>query len=237
MSINTVCPSVFTTGFLIGDAGVTNTAVSDSLPVPTQVAGVNISAALEVKSVKGGLVIPRMTTAQRVAIVTPDNGMQVYDTTLTQNMYYVAGAWSNNPSGMLGVVYATGAITAAEFKGMFAAPKEIIAAQGANKVIKVHGFVLNLDYGAAQFTTGGVTSLQYGPVIEGGGPIITTAIAAASFNNAVADSVYSTANAAIVTTSLLSENLGVYLSNQTAAFAVGDSTFTYYIWYSVVTTA
>lgn len=51
----------------------------------------NISSIVEIASTTGGLLIPRMTTAQRTAIVTPANGLLVYDITLNCLYFYNAG--------------------------------------------------------------------------------------------------------------------------------------------------
>ena len=42
----------------------------------------NVSAALDIESTNKGILIPRMTTVQKIAIATPVEGLLVYDTTL-----------------------------------------------------------------------------------------------------------------------------------------------------------
>ncbi|MEY4521926.1 MAG: hypothetical protein RIT10_1111 [Bacteroidota bacterium] len=55
----------------------------------------NASAALDVTSTTKGLLTPRMTSAQRVAIASPANGLIVYQTDNTPNFYgYINGAWT-----------------------------------------------------------------------------------------------------------------------------------------------
>lgn len=63
--------------------------------------GVNIdnsnpdaSAMLDVKSTTKGLLIPRMTAAQRTAITTPANGLLVYQTNGSIGFWYYAGVWT-----------------------------------------------------------------------------------------------------------------------------------------------
>lgn len=62
------------------------------------------SAVLDLTSTTQGLLAPRLTTAQRTAIVTPADGLMVYDTSLKLFFYYVAstGTWSPVGSGMSG---------------------------------------------------------------------------------------------------------------------------------------
>ncbi len=49
-------------------------------------------AALEVKSSTQGILIPRLSTAQRLAIVNPTNGLMVYDSNYNCFYYYVSSA-------------------------------------------------------------------------------------------------------------------------------------------------
>jgi hypothetical protein len=48
---------------------------------------------LDLKSTTRGLLLPRMTTAQRVAIATPTEGLTVYDTDLHKLYYYDNSSW------------------------------------------------------------------------------------------------------------------------------------------------
>lgn len=53
------------------------------------------SAILEARSTTKGVLFPRMTTVQKLAIVSPAAGLQVYDTTLNQMSYYNGTTWVN----------------------------------------------------------------------------------------------------------------------------------------------
>ena len=54
------------------------------------------SSLLEIKSTTKGLLIPRMTQAQRNAIVSPVKGLMIYQTNGTQGFYYYNGnAWTS----------------------------------------------------------------------------------------------------------------------------------------------
>jgi hypothetical protein len=61
------------------------------------------SAILDIKSTTKGLLIPRMTTAQRIAIITPAKGLIVFDNDTNSGWFYNGSAWSNlSASGSLG---------------------------------------------------------------------------------------------------------------------------------------
>ena len=51
------------------------------------------SAQLEISSTTKGLLIPRLTSAQRTAIVSPVNGLQVYDTNTNSFWFYKSNVW------------------------------------------------------------------------------------------------------------------------------------------------
>jgi phosphotransferase system HPr-like phosphotransfer protein len=51
------------------------------------------SASLDITSTNSGLLIPRMTTAQRDGIASPANGLQVYNTTTSQLNFYNGSSW------------------------------------------------------------------------------------------------------------------------------------------------
>jgi cytoskeletal protein CcmA (bactofilin family) len=59
----------------------------------------NTSAQLDIASTSKGLLIPRMTTAQRTAIASPANGLMVYDTNLNAFYFYNGSAWAAVNSG------------------------------------------------------------------------------------------------------------------------------------------
>ncbi|MFZ1683220.1 MAG: hypothetical protein WAU88_03725 [Candidatus Zixiibacteriota bacterium] len=53
----------------------------------------NASAKLDISSTTQGLLIPRMTSTQRTNILTPADGLMVYDNTSDRLYQYQAGAW------------------------------------------------------------------------------------------------------------------------------------------------
>lgn len=76
---------------------INNVAVATTKPgVPMGIGTLtpNTSAALDITSTVGALLVPRMTTTQKNAL-TPTNGMILYDTVLNKFQGYENGAWAN----------------------------------------------------------------------------------------------------------------------------------------------
>lgn len=59
----------------------------------------NASAALDVQSTTQGILVPRMTAAQRTAIASPATGLLVYQTDGTAGFYFYNGAWTSLSGG------------------------------------------------------------------------------------------------------------------------------------------
>lgn len=72
---------------------------SQSLAINTDGSTANASAMLDIKSTTKGLLIPRMTTAQRTGITSPATGLQVYDTDLNLLYFYNGAVWGALSSG------------------------------------------------------------------------------------------------------------------------------------------
>jgi len=60
----------------------------------------NASAKLDVSSTTQGMLVPRMTTAQRNAIATPATGLMVFDITLNGFVFYTGSAWAAVGAGV-----------------------------------------------------------------------------------------------------------------------------------------
>lgn len=135
----------------------------------------------------------------------------------------------------LTVQYAAVAVSAAEFNGMYAAPKLLVAAGGANTLLVLDRVVLAMTYDSAAYAAGGVAHVQYGSTANGAGVIASTTLAAAAFQD-TASTVYSF-NAGVVEYPFATcANQGLYLSNITGAFTTGDSDFVAHVWYKVIPT-
>lgn len=131
--------------------------------------------------------------------------------------------------------YAAVAVSAAEFNGMYAAPKLLVAAGGANTLHILDRAVLAMTYGTAAYAAGGVAHIQYDSTANGAGVIASTTLAAASFQD-TASTVYSF-NAGVVEYPFTTcANKGLYLSNITGAFTTGDSAMVAHLWYKTIPT-
>lgn len=127
-------------------------------------------------------------------------------------------------------------ITAAEFNGMYAAPKLLLAAQGANTLVVVEQMALAMTFVSAQFAAGGVVAAQYDSTVHGAGVLATATEAAADFTGAAASTTFRQTQSLAVAPFTTTVNKGIYLSNATAAFTTGDSTFVAHLWYRVIPT-
>ena len=127
-------------------------------------------------------------------------------------------------------------LTAAQFKALYDTPIQLVAAGGANTLIVVERAVLAMTFVSAQYTAGGAVALQYDSTVHGAGVLASATIAAATIN---ADA----ASASNMMQGVLADgpfsttvNKGLYISNDTADFATGDSTFVVHAWYRIIPT-
>lgn len=116
-------------------------------------------------------------------------------------------------------------LTAAQLIAGYAAPIVALAAPGANRMYTDVSAQFNFTYGSAQFTTGGNLGLQYGSTANLAGTKATSTLTNTQVNGVAANSV-----AAIIPVTVAPAaaanivNAALYLSNDTAAFAVGTGT-------------
>jgi hypothetical protein len=132
--------------------------------------------------------------------------------------------------------YATVAITAAEFNGMYAAPKLLVAAGGANTLLVLDKVDLLMTYDSAAYAAGGVAAVQYDSTANGAGVIASSTLSAATFQ-AAASTGFVFNGGVVPQTFSTCVNKGLYLSNITGAFTTGDSDFVAHIWYKVIASA
>lgn len=131
--------------------------------------------------------------------------------------------------------YTSVAISAANFNGMYATPKLLLAAGGANTLQVLAQMQLVMTYGSANYANGGVAAIQYDSTAHGAGIIASTTLSAATFQ-AAASTVF-TFNAGVVPLPFATTvNKGLYLSNITGAFDTGDSAMVAHLWYRTIPT-
>lgn len=129
------------------------------------------------------------------------------------------------------------AMTAAQWNGMYAAPFQIVAAPGANKMIIVDRVAYEMTFVAAQYAAGGAVALQYGNTVHGAGSLATATEAATDFTAAAASTMFKAGGSLSTGVALTAGvNAALYLSNQTAAFTTGDGTWFIHVWYNIVAT-
>lgn len=131
--------------------------------------------------------------------------------------------------------YTTVTITAAQFNGMYAAPKLLLAAGGANTLQVIDQLQLVMTYGSANYAAGGVAAVQYDSTANGAGVIASSTLAAATFQ-AAASTTFTFNPGVVALPFTTTVNKGLYLSNITGAFTTGDSTFVAHIWYRTIPT-
>lgn len=94
-----------------GEVNAQNVAINATGAAPAA------SAMLDVSSTTMGMLIPRMTTAQRTAIAAPATGLTVYDTTTGTYWYFNGTQWVQMLNGLIGWTISGNSVAAANFIG------------------------------------------------------------------------------------------------------------------------
>ncbi len=86
---------------------ITAQITAQNIAINTTGASANASAMLDIASTSSGLLIPRMTSTERTAIVSPATGLLVFDATMNSFYFYNGTAWqmltgSSNGWGLTG---------------------------------------------------------------------------------------------------------------------------------------
>lgn len=120
-------------------------------------------------------------------------------------------------------------LTAAQLIAMYTTPVALIPAGVAGTNILVHKCMFTITTTSTAFTGGGVVAPQIGSTAHGAGTLTTATIAAAVVT-AGAGTTYTTV---IPVSYTGTPATGLYISNQTAAFAAGTGTAVVDLWYSI----
>jgi hypothetical protein len=78
---------------------IPSVVVAQSAAITTDGSNAHASAMLDVKSTNKGMLVPRMTTAQRTSIVSPAKGLLVFDNDTGDFWFYNGTAWVSLTSG------------------------------------------------------------------------------------------------------------------------------------------
>lgn len=93
------------------------------------------SSQLEISSTTTGILIPRMTQAQRTAIATPATGLLIYQTDATTGFWYYNGTiWTNFASSGWSLIGDSGTTPATNFLGTTDANDFILATNNAERM-------------------------------------------------------------------------------------------------------
>jgi len=142
-------------------------------------------------------------------------------------------------SGFGSMIKAQGSFLSAAFINSGAVPIQLLPAPGANRLIVVSDFTLEIIFGAAQYANGNPVGLEYGNTANLGGTAASPTIAAASINGVAANSSYVRVPGALAISVVAAVvNQGIFLSyNQGgAAFITGDGDFAWSMNYSIMVT-
>jgi hypothetical protein len=125
---------------------------------------------------------------------------------------------------------ATVALTQAEIIGMYAAPKQLVAAPAAGEVISVEAIEILHTYSTTQYAGGGACKVQYDSTVNGAGTAISADIdavvkAASTTNtmNRLGSTILPVAAAGVDMAAAGIVAKGVFLSNASGAYSAGNA--------------
>ncbi len=222
---------------MTGDIGITNTGVTAIQAGAVTNAKVSASAAIDYS---------KLATLATGHIVAGNAGVAT-DTTVSGDITIGAtGVTAIGANKVLSSMvspllekYVAVAVTAAEFKALYSAPKLILAAGGANTLIVLKRAIIAMTFVSAAYAAGGVVGFQYDSTVHGAGVAASNTEAAADFFAAASASFQFegvSGDTVAISPFTTSVNKGIYLSNLTADFTTGDSTVVVHLWYSVIPT-
>lgn len=157
------------------------------------------------------------------------------DNLAVTNGKIAANAVDSSKLALTTIQYAAVSVSASDFNGMYATPKQLVAAAGANTLIVLDRVELLMTYNSAAFAAGGVAAVQYDSTANGAGVIASSTVAAAAFQSTVSTG-FVFNQGAVAQPFSTTVNKGLYLSNITGAFTTGNSGFVAHVWYKVIPT-
>jgi len=218
---------------------VANTATpftSTHIPAASGTGGLMVDSGL---AVVAGALTGLVSFGNAVALTTP-----TADASANADATTSAVAMSSNTAGVLGFVntlprYATGSFTLGQVLAAYTTPVELIPAPGANFMVVILQFCLELIYGSAAYANGGAAYLQYGATAHGTNYATPVAgIPAAIFTGLAASTAVSALGNINTTTGLATSvagNAAITYTNATANFITGTGgSARWYAWYQIV---
>lgn len=122
-------------------------------------------------------------------------------------------------------------VSSAEIKTLFSSPKVLISAPGAGKIIDIITATVKFTYGGTQYTDGGTVLIEE----ETTGTDIVINLITPSQVDGTSDVIRRQPASTLGTSSFLTENKGMVLTNPTQNFATGNGTMKVYVLYRVIT--
>ncbi len=234
---NGASPSVATVRAVTGDIAITNTGVTSIAAGAIVNADVNASALIDFSKLA---VLPsgNILVGNGAGTSIPASVAMSGDATIIASgaLTIANNAVTSAKTAVNLIQYARVTMTAAEFNGMYGAPKLLVAAAGSNTLIVLHRAALDMLFVSAAYAAGGPVAIQWDSTVHGAGALASNSEAAADFAAGVSTSFQfsgafgDTVGAVALSTTV---NKGLYLSNTTGAFTTGDGTFVVHLWYSV----
>jgi hypothetical protein len=123
-------------------------------------------------------------------------------------------------------------LTAAQIIAMGTVPVNIIASPGTGRAIIVESIFVKITRTATAFTGGGVVHFYYTALTA---EIMAQTIAAAQITGGAGEELVALAPVQTATGSVVTKEVGVEITNATAAFAAGTGTLKLFIVYRIVT--
>lgn len=236
LTVTAISPQITTQPFAIPAGSITTADLANQAVTAPKIANATITTAQisATAGILGTQLANNTITATQIANATITS-TQIANATITGNKL-AANTVTSGDLAFNTIQYLALPMTAAQWNGMNAAPFLLIAAGGAHTLITLNECALEVIFGTQQFAGGGVVAIQYGPAAAGAGVAASGTIAAATVTGWAGSSVIGLTGTIANGASANVINQGLYISNDTAAFTTGDSTFVLHLWYSVSVT-